>query len=162
MLDETWMQAAIQEALQRQEPDWPFGAVIVKDGYIIGRGHNKEFVSGDGTQHAELQAVAAAGRFTGHRHLHGCTLYTTHEPCTMCTGAILNAKIPRVVIGSRRSDLPELFHQRQHNIETLTLDGRRIQTEVVWGVLREECLQLFHDHSSAANKMSGPSTMVRS
>ena len=98
--DEQWMQAAIEEArLAEAEGEVPVGAVIVHDGQIIGRGHNERELSQDPTTHAEMIAIRQAARALGSWRLIDTTLYVTLEPCPMCAGALVNARVPRVVWG---------------------------------------------------------------
>ncbi len=81
--------------------DVPVGCVVVRDGEIIGRGRNRREASGDATAHAEMEAIRDACARTGAWRLHGCALYVTMEPCPMCAGAILNARIEEIHYGTR-------------------------------------------------------------
>ena len=81
--------------------DVPVGCVIVRDGQVVGRGRNRREADGDATAHAEVEAIRDACRRTGSWRLHGCTLYVTLEPCPMCAGAIINARIEEVHYGAR-------------------------------------------------------------
>ena len=100
--DESFMRAAIAEArLALDEDEVPIGAVVVHDGRIIGRGHNQRETLNDPTAHAEMIAITAAAGHLQSWRLEGCTLYVTLEPCTMCAGAIVLARIPRLVFGAR-------------------------------------------------------------
>ncbi|MEK6675383.1 MAG: tRNA adenosine(34) deaminase TadA [Planctomycetota bacterium] len=99
--DERWMIAALREARQaKEEGDVPVGAAVVKDGTVIGRGHNQREKLGDPTAHAEMLALTAASAAVGCWRLDGCTLYVTLEPCVMCAGAIVLARISRLVFGA--------------------------------------------------------------
>lgn len=101
-IDERFMRTAIQEAQSAFEKnEVPVGAVVVHDGRIIGRGHNLRETLHDPTAHAEMQAVTAAAAEIGDWRLEGCTLYVTLEPCVMCAGAIVLARVDRLVFGSR-------------------------------------------------------------
>ncbi len=96
--DERWMESAIREAEQAlKRKEVPIGAVIVHEGRIIGRGYNQTETLQDPTAHAEIIAITAAASGLGSRRLEGCTLYVTLEPCAMCAGAIVLARIPRLV-----------------------------------------------------------------
>ncbi len=96
------MWAAISLAKQSLAIDEvPVGAVLVKDGKIIGRGFNCQIQTQDPTSHAEIQAIRSAANALGNYRLNGSTLYITLEPCIMCAGAILNARIERVVFAAR-------------------------------------------------------------
>ena len=77
----------------------PVGALVVRDGEIIGQGYNRRETDGSAIAHAEILAIEEACRAVGSWRLHGCTLYVTLEPCPMCTGAIVNARLDRVVFG---------------------------------------------------------------
>jgi tRNA(adenine34) deaminase len=99
--DQRFMRAAIGEALlARDEAEVPIGAVVVRDGRIIGRGHNQRERLSDPTAHAEMIALTAAATFVESWRLEGCTLYVTVEPCVMCAGAIVLARIERLVFGA--------------------------------------------------------------
>jgi len=96
------MRAAIAEAcFALDEDEVPIGAVVVRDGRIIGRGHNQRETLNDPTAHAEMIAITAAAGHLQSWRLEGCTLYVTLEPCAMCAGAIVLARIPRLVFGAR-------------------------------------------------------------
>ena len=99
--DETGMRAALREAhasLERDEV--PVGCVIVHDGIVIGRGHNQTEGLQDATAHAEVLAIGAASNALGSWRLHECTMYVTLEPCAMCAGAIILARLGRLVYGT--------------------------------------------------------------
>lgn len=99
--DEHWMRIAMGEAqAAADEGEVPVGAVVVCDGRVIGRGRNARERLQDATAHAEIIAITAASQSLGSWRLEGCTLYVTLEPCPMCLGACLNARIPRVVYGA--------------------------------------------------------------
>jgi tRNA(adenine34) deaminase len=99
--DEAFMRAALKEALAAYEKgEVPVGAVVVDSGRIIGRGHNQRETLNDPTAHAEMIALTAAAEARGEWRLEGCTLYVTLEPCPMCAGAIVNARVRRVVYGA--------------------------------------------------------------
>ena len=98
---EGWMSLAIREArLAAEAGEVPVGAVVVRDGAVIARGRNRREAEGTALGHAELEAIAAACREVGDWRLTGCTLYVTLEPCCMCAGACLNARLDRVVYGA--------------------------------------------------------------
>jgi tRNA(adenine34) deaminase len=101
-VDERWMGEALALARAAQaRGEVPVGAVVVKDGSLIGRGGNAPIAAADPTAHAEIAALRDAGRTLGNYRLPGCGLYVTIEPCAMCAGAILHARIGRVVFGAR-------------------------------------------------------------
>jgi tRNA(adenine34) deaminase len=96
--DERFMRAALELAAQASDTgEVPVGAVVVKDGEIIGRGFNHPISGHDPTAHAEIGAMRAAAQLLRNYRLIGCTLYVTLEPCTMCAGAMLHARVARVV-----------------------------------------------------------------
>ena len=99
MTDEQWLELALEEAdAAAAHGDVPVGCVIADaDGKELGRGHNRREIDGDPTAHAELVAMRAAARSRGHWRLDGCTLYVTLEPCVMCAGALVNARVTRLV-----------------------------------------------------------------
>lgn len=99
--DEYWMRFALKEAEKAYElEEVPVGAIIVKDNEIIGKGHNLTEQLQDPTAHAELIAITAAASHLGSRRLTGCTLYTTLEPCPMCAGALVLARVDRLVFAA--------------------------------------------------------------
>ena len=98
---ETWMAAALAEAaLAPAHGDVPVGAVVVRDGVELGRGRNRREVDGDPTAHAEIVAIRAAAAALGTWRLDGCTLVVTLEPCTMCAGALVQARVATLVYGA--------------------------------------------------------------
>ena len=102
MKDEEYMRAALDEARRAGALDEvPVGAVVVLDGRIVGRGFNQPIGRHDPTAHAEIMALRDAARTLGNYRLPGCELYVTLEPCAMCTGAIMHARVARVVFGAR-------------------------------------------------------------
>ena len=99
---QTYMARALELAAQAaQVGDVPVGCVIVRDGEIIGEGRNRREENGDATSHAELEAIRDACQRVGSWRLHGCTLYVTLEPCPMCAGGIINARIEQVRYGAK-------------------------------------------------------------
>jgi tRNA(adenine34) deaminase len=101
MSDENYMRKALALAVEAEaRGEVPVGAVVVKDGQIIGRGYNQPISSNDPTAHAEVVAMRDAAAQTGNYRLAGCELYVTLEPCVMCTGAIMHARVARLVYGA--------------------------------------------------------------
>ncbi len=153
-VEEKFMRVAIAEANKNKKVgDYPIGAVIVKDGKIIAKSPNRAKTDNDPTQHAEVAAIRKAAKKLGTRHLYGCILYTTHEPCPMCASACVWARLEGVVIGAKIADMAA-FRQAHgnENYTWLTIDipareifakGRKPQVQAVEGVLREECKKLF-------------------
>jgi len=136
------MQAAIIEAERaRQKGEVPIGAVIVSDGRVIGRGHNLRETSNDPTTHAELVAIRQAAATTGHWRLLDTTLYVTLEPCVMCMGAIILARIPRLVFACRDPRAGAVG-----SIYDFSRDDRfNHRVEVTEGVLAEQCSAMLSD-----------------
>lgn len=102
MTDDQWMDLALAEAdAAALHDDVPVGVVVVQsDGTLLARAHNRREIDGDPTAHAELLALRAASEGRGHWRLDDCTLYVTLEPCAMCAGALVNARIGRLVYGA--------------------------------------------------------------
>ena len=122
---EHWMEEALALARQAQaRGEVPVGAVVIKDGAIIGRGGNTPIAANDPTAHAEIAALREAGRALGNYRLPDCDLYVTIEPCAMCAGAILHARIRRLVFGARDpktgacGSVVDLFAERRLNHHT--------------------------------------------
>jgi tRNA(adenine34) deaminase len=142
LTDENWMREAI--ALAREagvEGEVPVGAVIVTDGVVTGRGRNRPIEQRDPTAHAEMTAIREACSAAGNYRLERATLYTTLEPCVMCAGAIVHARIPRLVFGSR--DLR--FGGVRSKFRLADSDVLNHRVEVVEGVLAAECVELLKD-----------------
>jgi tRNA(adenine34) deaminase len=100
--DRAWMELAIEEARRAAAAgEVPVGAVVVHAGEVVARAHNLRESARDPLAHAELLALRAAAAALGRWRLHGCTLYVTLEPCPMCAGAVVNARIDRLVFGTR-------------------------------------------------------------
>jgi tRNA(adenine34) deaminase len=100
--DEHWMAEALALARAAQaRGEVPVGAIVVKDGAVVGRGGNAPIAGNDPTAHAEIAALRDAGRALGNYRLPGCELFVTIEPCAMCAGAMLHARISRLVYGAR-------------------------------------------------------------
>jgi cytosine/creatinine deaminase len=120
-----FMQAAIAEAeAGLAEGGIPIGSVLVHDGKILGRGHNRRVQKGSPTLHGEMDALENAGRLPA-KVLRACTIYTTLSPCSMCSGAILLYGIPKVVIGENRTFKGEEDLLRGRGVELVVLDDAR-------------------------------------
>jgi cytosine deaminase len=114
---DNFLQAALNEAISGlSEGGIPIGSVLVHDGKIIGRGHNRRIQKGSTVLHGEMDALENAGRLNASIYRE-CTLYTTLSPCPMCSGAILLYKIPRVVIGENKTFLGAEQHLRENGVE---------------------------------------------
>lgn len=133
--------ALAQARLAWEAGEVPVGAVVVKDGIVIAQGYNQPISSHDPTAHAEVMALRAASKVLGNYRLPGCELYVTLEPCVMCAGAMMHARLSRVVFGA--TDLKtgacgsviNLFEQEKLNHHT----------DILAGVMAEECGQLLKD-----------------
>jgi len=138
--DRLFMQAALDEARAAQAcGEVPIGAVIVLNGEIIGRGHNRRETAEDPTAHAEMLAIRQAAEAIGHWRLLGTTLYVTLEPCVMCMGAIILARIPRLVFACRDPRAGAVG-----SIYDFSQDERfNHRVAVQEGVLSEECSELL-------------------
>ena len=138
--DEVWMREAIAEARRAEaRGEVPVGAVVVHEGAIIARGRNEREISQDPTTHAEMIAVREAARVLGSWRLIDTTLYVTLEPCPMCAGALVNARVPRVVWGCSdpKAGATETLY-------TIGSDPRlNHRFECVPGVLADECSELL-------------------
>lgn len=139
------MQMALEEAkLAKGLGDLPFGAVIVSNDQIVGRGKCENGTIGDVTDHAEMNALREACRTLKRNELKDCTIYCTNEPCPMCSAALFQAKIPCLVVGLTREDLPLLLRPRKILMKNLADDsGYKITIET--GILKEEILELFRE-----------------
>ncbi len=151
--DEQWMRAAIDEAkLAEGKGEVPVGAVIVHDGKIIARGHNLRELSQDPTTHAEMIAIREAAEALGSWRLIDTALYVTLEPCPMCAGALVNARVPRVVWGCNdpKAGATETLY-------TIGSDPRlNHRFECVSGVLEDECSGLLSGFFAAIRAKNDP------
>jgi len=140
--DEIYMQQALRLAREAAEDgEVPVGAVIVRDGQILGKGRNRREALNDPTAHAEMEAITAAAFAIQAKQLDGATLYVTLEPCPMCAGALVLARIERVVFGAvdpKAGALGSLY--RLH--DDPRLNHRFLITQ---GVLEEQCSQILVD-----------------
>lgn len=140
--EEKYMKEAIRQARKAWKlQEVPIGCVIVKDGQILARGYNRRNTDRNTLAHAELQAIRKASRKVGDWRLEDCTMYITLEPCQMCAGAIVQARIPRVVIGSRN---PKAGCAGSV-LNLLQVPAFNHQVELTEGVLEEECSAMLTD-----------------
>src|SRR6478736_4542163 len=155
--DEYFMRLALREATRALEhDDVPIGALVVRDGEVIGTGHNEREVRADPTAHAEMIALREAARAIGSWRVLDAVLYVTLEPCAMCAGAIVLARVPRVVYGctdpkagAAGSVLDVLAEPRLNH-----------RPGVTGGVLQPECAQLLKDFFAARRRRSLPSAIA--
>ncbi len=122
----------------------PIGCVIVRDGEIIGEGHNEVDLLHDPTAHAEIVSMRRAGAQLRQSEFRGATLYSTLQPCGMCTMASIWAKIGRIVYGAERHQVHEMYFEDRH-LDTMDFikDAFREDLSVTGGVLAEECAALY-------------------
>jgi tRNA(adenine34) deaminase len=143
----------MQQALEQARHAWalgevPVGAVVVKDGVVIATGYNQPIGKHDPTAHAEIMALRAAATILGNYRLPGCELYVTLEPCVMCSGAMMHARLARVVFGAPDpktgacGSILNLFEQNQLNHHT----------QITGGVLAEECSSLLKEFFAERRK----------
>lgn len=138
--DEKYMKEAIRQAKKAWKiEEVPIGCVIVYDGKIIGRGYNRRTIDKNTLAHAELQAIRKASRVMKDWRLEDCTLYVTLEPCQMCSGAIVQARVKRVVVGCMN---PKAGCAGSI-LNLLQMDEFNHQVELTTGVLEEECSQMM-------------------
>lgn len=140
MNHELYMKEAIKEAMKAYDMgEVPIGAVIVMDNNIIGRGHNTRNTAKNPLCHAEIDAINEAAKFMGDWRIEKCTMYITVEPCPMCAGAIVQARIPTVVFGTRNrkagcgGSILNILNEPRFNH----------RAEVIEGVLKEECSEIM-------------------
>ena len=140
MNDEYFMREALSLARSAEcLGEVPVGALVVRDGLIVGRGFNSPIGENDPTAHAEIAALRDAARNLQNYRLPGCELFVTLEPCAMCAGAIMHARIARVVYGTR--DLKTGVHGSV--IDLFAVERLNHHTTVEGGVLAEECGQML-------------------
>jgi tRNA(adenine34) deaminase len=139
-MSEEWMLAALLLARQAaQHGEVPVGAVVVRDNQVVGRGFNQPIGRHDPTAHAEIMALRDAAQTLGNYRLPGCTLVVTVEPCTMCAGALVHARIGRLIFGAKE---PRAGAVRS-SARVLDNLGLNHKITVVEGVLEKECKALM-------------------
>ena len=143
-----FMRMAIAEARKgiKAGHGGPFGAVIVKDGVVVGKGHNQVVKNNDPTCHGEMMAIHKACKNLGTFDLSGCELYTTGEPCPMCMAAILWANIDKVYYGCNIVDTEvrdKVFYEMQEN-----------RSEMVHELDRKACLKLYEEYKNITDKVN--------
>jgi len=139
-MDEKYMKEALRQARKAYKMgESPIGCVIVYEGKIIARGYNRRNTDKSTLSHAEILAIKKAAKVVGDWRLEGCTLYVTLEPCQMCAGAIVQARIDRVVMGCRNAKAGCAGSV----INLLQMEQFNHQTELTEGVLKEECSALM-------------------
>ena len=147
--DEKWMRVALAEAREAERHvDVPVGAVVVLDGQVIGRGHNRRVVDHDPLAHAELLALRSAAESLGTWRLDACTLYVTLEPCPMCAGALAQSRVGRVVYGAHDEKAGAVRSLYQ------LCDDKRLphRARVTSGVLEHECAEVLRAFFAEARR----------
>ena len=137
---DSYMREALEEAkIAYQENEVPIGAVLVCNGEIVARNHNRKEATNDATSHAELLCIQEASQKLGSWHLGDCVLYTTVEPCAMCSGAIINARIPTVIYAA-----PGIKFGTHLSVVNI-LDSKKFNhnVDVTGGILEEESANLL-------------------
>ncbi len=142
MNDTEFMQLAIEES---KNGDWPYGAVIVKDGAIVVKGFNTATRDRDPTAHAEVNVIRAALKVIPDLSLKGYTLYTSSESCPMCTGAIVWAGVSRVVFGASIQQLIDVGQPQINTSCGALINTAFINVELTGGVLADEALKVVRD-----------------
>ena len=151
--DEYWMRRALELAARAAlEGEVPVGAVLVRDGVEVGAGTNAPIGDSDPTAHAEIKALRAAARAAGNYRLPGTTLYVTMEPCVMCAGAIVHARVERIVYGAP----DERWGGAGGVFDVLASPRLNHRPVVCGGVLAEESACLLLDFFRARRRPSGP------
>ena len=139
-MSEEWMLAALVLARQAAKKDEvPVGAVVVRDKQIVGRGFNQPIGRHDPTAHAEIMALRDAAQTLGNYRLPGCTLVVTVEPCTMCAGALVHARIERLIFGAKEPKAGAVCSSAR----VLDNLGLNHKVTVIEGVLEKECKELM-------------------
>ncbi len=139
---ERWLGEALREAeLAAAAGEVPVGALVVRDGQILGRGHNQVEQLQDATAHAEILALGAASQATGQWRLDGATLYVTLEPCTMCSGALLLSRVSSLVFGAHDPRAGAVVSTSR----LIQGNPYRQAVEVVGGILAEPCSMILQE-----------------
>jgi tRNA(adenine34) deaminase len=140
--DEQWMRIAIKEAENAQkEGEVPVGAIIVMNGDLISKAYNQPLSKNDSTAHAEIQAIRKAGEFFNNYRLNGAVMYVTLEPCAMCLGAIMHARLDKIIFGAY--DNKTGVCGSCTNLTKATFFSHKIK--INGGVLEKTCSKLLKD-----------------
>jgi len=149
MNEEKWMKAALKEAYKaKTEDEVPIGAVIVYEGRIIARAHNRKETTKRASAHAELLAIEKANKKLGDWRLNDCELYVTIEPCLMCVGAIIQARLKKVVYGAP----DKKFGAVESIVQSFAFEGWNHYPEIVGGVMATECADVISSYFAAKRK----------
>ena len=138
--DEKWMSLALKQAIKAgEEGEVPVGAILVKDGLLIAKAHNQPISTNDATAHAEIQLIRTAGKKQENYRLTGTSLYVTLEPCAMCLGAMMHARIERIVYGAYDPKTGVCG-----SCDDLTnADYFKHKIDITGGILEQECKRIL-------------------
>ena len=140
--DTAWMELALEQArLAAEAGEVPVGALVIRDGEIVAQGHNRNLLDHDPTAHAEIVALRQAAKRLGNHRLGGCTVYATIEPCSMCAGALIHARVARLVYGA--SD-PKAGAAGSV-LQVLNHPDLNHKIEVTAGILPERCSEILQE-----------------
>ncbi len=150
-----FMKKAVEEAFKgmRKNEGGPFGAVIVKDGKVIAKGHNMVLKTNDPTAHAEILAIRKASKKLKRFDLSDCEIYSSCEPCPMCFSAIHWAKIKKLYYGCTKEDAAGIGFDDKFIYDVIKGTVKKVQVEMLQ-VDREECLKPFKEWASKTNKVN--------
>jgi tRNA(adenine34) deaminase len=140
--DAAWMEQALAQArLAAEEGEVPVGALVIKDGEIVGQGHNRNLLENDPTAHAEIIALRQAAARLGNHRLGGCVMFATIEPCAMCAGAMIHARLARLVYGANDPKAGAAGSV----LEVINHPKLNHKMEVTSGVLADRCSEILQD-----------------
>ena len=155
--DEKWMSLALEQAVKAEEDgEVPVGAILVKNGLVVARAHNQPISTNDATAHAEIQLLRAAGEKLKNYRLTGTSLYVTLEPCAMCLGAIMHARVERVVFGAH--DPKTGVCGSSENLMEANCFNHKIN--LVSGVLENESKQLLKNFFISRREINNLKTIT--
>ncbi|WP_042278372.1 nucleoside deaminase [[Clostridium] dakarense] len=144
-----YMKEALKEAYKAYEKkETPIGAVVVKDGQIIARAHNLTEELNDCTAHAEILAIRQAADKLGGWRLIDCDLYVTMEPCVMCSGAIVNSRIKKLIIGTKH--IKNSYTEKQHEFKIDYYKDSNV--DISFGVLKDDCSNILQEFFKTLRK----------
>ena len=147
--DEKWMALAIKQAVKADtEGEVPVGAVLVKDGQLIAQAHNQPISTNDATAHAEIQLLRVAGKYQKNYRLIDTTIYVTLEPCAMCLGAMMHARIARIVFGAFDSKTGVCGSRADLTTESFF----NHEMQISGGILEKECKELLQSFFKSRRK----------
>lgn len=140
--DAAWMRMALEQArLAGEAGEVPVGALVIKDGELIARGHNRNLLDHDPSAHAEVVALRDAASRLGNHRLVGCEMFVTIEPCAMCAGALVHARLARLVYGAADPKAGAVTSV----LQVVNHPGLNHKMEVEPGVLEQECSEILQD-----------------